>query len=171
MTPRFSCLDSEWERVEHRSSEVVPSESKPDNLAYLIYTSGSTGKPKGVEVTHRNLVHSTHARALYYGPAAGRFLLLSSFAFDSSLAGIFGTLSRGGTLVLTSGPLQASLTRLHQIVAQNQVSELLCVPSLYTLLLDQARPGDLNALRAIIVAGESCPRGACAAALQASALG
>ena len=62
----------------------------------MIYTSGSTGKPKGVQVTHRNLVHSTHARRLYYGADAGTFLLLSSFAFDSSLAGIFGTLSRGG---------------------------------------------------------------------------
>jgi amino acid adenylation domain-containing protein len=151
------CLDSDWERAERQSADVVHSGSKPENLAYLIYTSGSTGKPKGVEVTHRNLVHSTHARALYYGPTAGRFLLLSSFAFDSSLAGIFGTLSRGGTLVLTSGPLQESLTRLHQIVAQNQVSELLCVPSLYALLLDQARPGDLDTVRVVIVAGESCP--------------
>ncbi len=151
------CLDSDWGRVERQSSDFVRGRSKPENLAYLIYTSGSTGRPKGVEVTHRNLVHSTHARTLYYGPAAGRFLLLSSFAFDSSLVGIFGTLSRGGTIVLTPGPLQTSLTRLHQIVAQDQVSELLCVPSLYSLLLDQARPGDLSSLRVAIVAGESCP--------------
>jgi aspartate racemase len=149
-------VDSGWSRVEHHSTDPVRSGVKPENLAYLIYTSGSTGKPKGVEVTHRNLVHSTHARKLYYGPDAGRFLLLSSFAFDSSLAGIFGALSRGGTVVLTPGPLQASLTRLHEIVAENQVSELLCVPSLYSLLLDQARPGELASLRVAIVAGESC---------------
>ena len=149
-------VDSGWSRVEHHSTDPVRSEVKPDNLAYVIYTSGSTGKPKGVEVTHRNLIHSTHARKLYYGPEAGRFLLLSSFSFDSSLAGIFGTLSRGGSVVLTPGPLQASLTRLHQLVAEHQVSELLCVPSLYSLLLDQAKPGELASLRVAIVAGESC---------------
>ena len=151
------CLDSDWGRVVHQSPDLVRGGSRPENLAYLIYTSGSTGKPKGVEVTHRNLVHSTHARTLYYGPTAGRFLLLSSFAFDSSLAGIFGTLSRGGTLILTPGPLQASLTRLHRIVARDQISELLCVPSLYALLLDQSTPGDLSSLRVVIVAGESFP--------------
>ena len=71
-----------------------------DSLAYVIYTSGSTGKPKGVMVSHRNLVHSTHARRLFYDEPVSGFLLLSSFAFDSSVAGIFGTLCQGGTLVL-----------------------------------------------------------------------
>jgi amino acid adenylation domain-containing protein len=151
------CLDSDWALLEQQSSAPVSSQAGPDNLAYVIYTSGSTGKPKGVQVTHRNLVHSTYARSIYYGPDAGRFLLLSSFAFDSSLVGIFGTLSRGGTLVLTPGPLQGSLTRLAPLIAQHRISHLLCVPSLYSLLLDQAKPEELASLRAAIVAGESCP--------------
>jgi len=151
------CLDSEWERVELESAAPICSQAAPDDLAYIIYTSGSTGKPKGVQITHGNLVHSTYARSIYYGPEGGRFLLLSSFAFDSSLVGIFGTLSRGGTLVLTPGPLQGSLTRLAPLVAQHRVSHLLCVPSLYSLLLDQAKPEELASLKLVIVAGESCP--------------
>ncbi len=151
------CLDSDWSRIEKESAAPVRNECTPENLAYLIYTSGSTGKPKGVQITHRNLVHSTHARSLYYGADAGRFLLLSSFSFDSSLVGIFGTLCRGGALALTPGPLQANLTQLAQLVAQHQISELLCVPSLYSLLLEQAKPGQLASLRVAIVAGESCP--------------
>ena len=150
-------LDSDWNQIDQESGEPVSSESKPENLAYLIYTSGSTGKPKGVQITHRNLVHSTHARSLYYGAEAGRFLLLSSFAFDSSLVGIFGTLCRGGALVLTPGPLQENLTGLAPFIAQHRISELLCVPSLYNLLLEQAKPGQLDSLRMAIVAGESCP--------------
>jgi amino acid adenylation domain-containing protein len=150
-------LDSQWSVVEQESADPFPSRATPENLAYLIYTSGSTGKPKGVEITHRNLVHSTHARSLYYGSDAGRFLLLSSFAFDSSLVGIFGSLARGGTLVLTPGPLQSNLTRLAQLVMQHRISHLLSVPSLYSLLLDQARSGELTSLREVMVAGETCP--------------
>jgi surfactin family lipopeptide synthetase A len=150
-------LDSDWNNIEEESLEPIPNECKPANLAYLIYTSGSTGKPKGVEITHQNLVHSTHARSLYYGSDAGRFLLLSSFAFDSSLVGILGTLCRGGALVMTPGPLRANLPQLAQLVAQHQISHLLCVPSLYSLLLEQAKPGQLASLRVSIVAGESCP--------------
>ncbi len=151
------CLDSDWSRIEKESAAPVRNDCTPENLAYLIYTSGSTGKPKGVQITHRNLVHSTHARSLYYGADGGRFLLLSSFSFDSSLVGIFGTLCRGGALALTPGPLQSNLTQLAQLVAQHKISQLLCVPSLYSLLLEQAKPGQLASLRVAIVAGESCP--------------
>lgn len=131
---------------------------RPENLAYLIYTSGSTGRPKGVQITHANLVHSTHARSIYYGSDATRFLLLSSFSFDSSLVGIFGTLCQGGTLVMTPGSVQSNLMRLATLVERHKISHLLCVPSLYSLLLEQARAGQLDSLRAVIVAGESCPR-------------
>ena len=151
-------LDSDWAAIERESAEPVRSQCKPSNLAYVIYTSGSTGKPKGVQITHGNLVHSTYARSLYYGTdPGGRFLLLSSFAFDSSLVGIFGSLSRGDTLVLTPGPLQSCLSSLAQLVAQYRISHLLCVPSLYSLLLEQATSGQLDSLQVAIVAGESCP--------------
>ena len=150
-------LDSDWARVAGESSDAVQSACAPENLAYVIYTSGSTGKPKGVQITHRNLVHSTSARTAYYGATPGRFLLLSSFAFDSSLVGIFGSLCSGAALVLTPGTLQSSLPLLAELVQQQSVSHLLCVPSLYSVLLEQAKPGQLASLEVAIVAGESCP--------------
>jgi len=154
---RILRLDEDQTAYNEESSYPVPNRSAPDNLAYVIYTSGSTGTPKGVEITHQNLVHSTYARSLYYGADAGRFLLLSSFAVDSSLAGIFGTLTRGGTLVLTPGPIQSNLTELSRQIAEHRISHLLCVPSLYSLLLEQALSSELASLRVAIVAGESCP--------------
>ena len=47
-----------------------------------------------------NLLHSTRAREHYYPQPVSRFLLLSSLAFDSLVAGIFWTLLSGGALVL-----------------------------------------------------------------------
>lgn len=151
------CLDRDMD-LSVPAVGAIPAGTKagPDNLAYVIYTSGSTGTPKGVLITHRNLVHSTQARLSYYNALNSRFLLLSSFAYDSSLVGIFGTLCQGGTLVLCPGTVQESLPELAQLIARHKISELLCVPSVYSFLLEQSSPAQLATLRTAIVAGESC---------------
>ncbi|WP_051928061.1 non-ribosomal peptide synthetase [Nitrosococcus oceani] len=129
----------------------------PDNAAYLIYTSGSTGRPKGVAVSHRNAVHSTAARLDYYGEPVRGFLLLSSYAFDSSVAGIFWTLGQGGQLCIPSEADRRDPLALAQLIAKESISRLLCLPSLYGLLLEQAESGQLETLNTVIVAGEACP--------------
>lgn len=128
-----------------------------DDLVYLIHTSGSTGRPKGVMVTHRNLVASTMARMTYYDQPVGSYLLLSSFAFDSSVAGIFWTLSTGGTLVLPRQGQEQDVESLSHLIEQEQVTHLLALPALYETILEGARSGSLGTLSCAIVAGEACP--------------
>ncbi|MGK7878413.1 MAG: amino acid adenylation domain-containing protein [Xenococcaceae cyanobacterium] len=155
--PRL-CLDSDWPGIECESETNPPSQGSSDNLAYGIYTSGSTGQPKGVLVTHRNLVHSTAARIQYYPERVSRFLLLSSFAFDSSVAGIFWSLCQGGTLVLPQQRLEQDMHQLATKIEHQQVTHTLCLPSLYNLLLAHAPAQQLKSLQVVIVAGEACPR-------------
>ncbi|MFG6094643.1 amino acid adenylation domain-containing protein [Leptothoe sp. ISB3NOV94-8A] len=131
---------------------------QPQDIAYIIYTSGSTGTPKGVMVSHQNLVHSTTARTHVYPEPVGRFLLLSSIAFDSSVAGIFWTLCQGGTLVLPPERIEQDLQQLADLIAHQRITHTLCVPTLYSLLLESANPQQLAKLRTVIVAGEACPR-------------
>ncbi|WP_373889692.1 amino acid adenylation domain-containing protein [Massilia sp. MB5] len=127
------------------------------HLAYIIYTSGSTGQPKGVMVRHRNLVHSTWARRQAYGEY-GRFLLLSPISFDSSVAGIFGTLCWGGALFIAAADTVRDPHRLFGEIAAQRIESLLCVPSLLQQILEA--PGAApEALARVIVAGEACPRG------------
>ncbi|HEX5890499.1 MAG TPA: amino acid adenylation domain-containing protein, partial [Pyrinomonadaceae bacterium] len=128
-----------------------------DNLAYLIYTSGSTGRPKAVEVTHRNLVHSTTARFVYYDEPVRSFMLVSPFFFDSSVAGIFWTLCQGGKLVLPPKNFERDFTAFATLLEAEQVSHLLCLPMVHSLLLGQASHNQLKNLRTVIVAGEPCP--------------
>ncbi len=129
----------------------------PQQRAYIIYTSGSTGQPKGVEVTHRQLVHSTTARETVYDEPFSSFLLLSSYAFDSSLVGIFWTLCSGAALVIPPNRIEQDIAAIEALVAQHKISHLLCVPSLYQLILEFAQPTALASLRVVMVAGEACP--------------
>ena len=126
-------------------------------LAYVIYTSGSTGRPKGVQISHRALVNSTLARGRSYGELIGRFLLLSSYAFDSSVAGLFWTLCEGGTLVVP-GTDVLDLSKIVQIVTDHEVTGTLTIPSLYAAMLQEQHAIGESALRVLIVAGEQCPK-------------
>jgi amino acid adenylation domain-containing protein len=140
----------------HSRAPLQETGAAAGGAAYVLYTSGSTGRPKGVVVTHDNLRVSNAARVQVYGTAAGqRFLLLPSIAFDSSVAGLFWTLAGGGTLVLPTGDELRDPRRLARRVDEEQVTSLLCVPSLYAHLL--ATGADLGSLEIVIVAGESCP--------------
>lgn len=127
------------------------------DTAYIIYTSGSTGKPKGVLVSHKNLVHSTTVRQEYYQSPVTSFLLMSSFSFDSSVAGIFWTLCDGGTLVLPENGQEKDIFEVAKLVKKNHVSHMLSLPSVYSLLISSASPEDIKSLKIVCVAGEECP--------------
>jgi amino acid adenylation domain-containing protein/thioester reductase-like protein len=129
----------------------------PDNLAYVIYTSGSTGRPKGVLISRGNLLHSTNARLQWYDAPAGRFLLLSPYSFDSSVAGIFWVLCSGGTLVLTPGELHRDPAAIVRLMQTQGITTLLAVPALYANLLESCADQELTAWKAAIVAGQACP--------------
>lgn len=139
------------------ASASVESGVAPDHLAYVMYTSGSNGHPKGVMVTHRNVVHSTAARQQFYrDEPIGSFLLLSSLSFDSSVAGLFWTLTSGGQLVIPAESDGFDVREAYRLIQRHRVSHLLCIPSVYDTLLREAQPYHLEGLRTVIVAGEPC---------------
>ena len=136
-----------------------PAPKPVAGVAYIIYTSGTTGRPKGVIVDHAALYHSTCARFDYYQKAPKAFLLLSSHAFDSSVAGIFWTLCGGGKIVIPENPERLDSSELWNVIERRKVSHLLCIPSLFAAMLEDPRSEDRRyALEAVIVAGEACPR-------------
>jgi amino acid adenylation domain-containing protein len=130
-----------------------------DDAAYVIYTSGSTGEPKGVLVEHGQLAASTLARRRVY-PGRSVFLLVSSLAFDSSVAGLWGTLTAGGCLIVATSEELRDPGRLVGLVESRQVTRMLCVPSLYSVFLDAAEHlggRRLRSLDTVITAGEPLP--------------
>lgn len=147
------------ERTDEGEEVTAPSQTVKighNDLCYVIHTSGSTGLPKGVEVTHGALLQSTLARTQFYAETPDRFLLLSPIWFDSSVAGIFWTLCAGGTLVIPPEGRLQNIRQLADDIAQHSVTHMLCLPSVYQILLRHAEASQLNSLQSVIVAGESC---------------
>ena len=151
------CLDQDWEAISQESEANLVTETVPENIAYVIYTSGSTGNPKGVLITHRSLVNSTCARFRYFREPAARFLLLASFSFDSSVAGIFWPLCQGGTLILPRPGVAQDPMLIADAISKNGITHLTVLASLYEALLTQARAQDLQSLKVAYVGGEVCP--------------
>ena len=127
-----------------------------DALAYVVWTSGSTGEPNGVLVERGHLARSTAARLAYYDEPPRNFLMLSSLAVDSSVAGIYWTLCTGGTLVLPDPHAEQNLEGLSQLIEEGEVTTMLLVPSLYRAILQEVDSSRLRSLTSVIVAGEAC---------------
>ncbi len=150
MCPIFDIADATPSDVALRDVAIDPSD-----VAYVIFTSGSTGTPKGVPVTHSNLAYSTSSRAGLYDRAPSRFLVLSSFAFDSSVVGIYWTLASGGTLVISPQDGVRDPARLGQLIYDQKVTHMLLLGSLHHSLLSTISPERLVSLETVIVAGEA----------------
>ncbi|OXB24010.1 hypothetical protein B0A80_08575 [Flavobacterium tructae] len=154
-TGEFFATDIQMDSIAAEST-VFGAQVNPADAAYIIYTSGSTGNAKGVVINHENLMFSTIARLETY-PDAAAFLLLSSISFDSSVAGIFGTITAGAKLVFAPKIRVSDVDTIIDILVEEEVSHLLTVPSYYQLLLNQLGEHPNN-LKTVIVAGEECTK-------------
>ncbi|MET0647638.1 MAG: amino acid adenylation domain-containing protein [Pyrinomonadaceae bacterium] len=126
--------------------------ARPDNLAYVIYTSGSTGRPQGVGIEHRNAAEFLHwVRSYFTDEQMACVLASSSVCFDLSIFEIFGTLGRGGSVVLAENALG-----LPQLPAAGEVTLVNTVPSVMGELL---RAGGLPpSVGTVTLAGEPLGR-------------
>ncbi|CAN0597407.1 unnamed protein product, partial [Ectocarpus sp. 12 AP-2014] len=135
----------------------------PTDLAYVLYTSGSTGDPKGVMVSHSAFVNFITSIAQKPGlKPHQRVLALTTLSFDIAGLEIWGPLTQGGTIVLTSA--EDVVDTLALIDKVDTCDVIQATPASYHLLLEagwQGKP-DLVAL----IGGEAVPQDIAAALVE-----
>ncbi|HEX2202234.1 MAG TPA: amino acid adenylation domain-containing protein, partial [Longimicrobium sp.] len=144
-------VDTDAEAIDAWPSSPPEATARAGNLAYAIYTSGSTGRPKGVQIEHRSAVSLLRwlSEMIPDAEMAG-VLAATSVSFDVSVAEIFGTLVRGGTIHLVENALS-----LAEMPAADQIRRATMVPSAAAELL---RMGAIPpALRSLGLGGEPVP--------------
>jgi amino acid adenylation domain-containing protein len=128
-----------------------------EDLAWVLYTSGSSGRPKGVSGTHLGLANRINwgrrAQPWHPGDIA---IAKSRLGFVDSVCELFAPLCAGIPVVLCDQATANDPLALAQLIAREQVSTLVSVPSLLALICDLA-PETLTRLRRINISGEPLP--------------
>jgi amino acid adenylation domain-containing protein len=155
---RIIQLDVEGEAISAQSSENPESEVSAENLAFVIYTSGSTGQSKGVTLNHQGLVNRlTWGQAAYQMTADDRVLQFFSYCFDFAVWEVFTALVVGAGLVLARPKGQQDASYLVRLMAEQKVSILGCVPSMFDVMLDEPEIRQCSSLRKVMCGGEVLP--------------
>ena len=128
----------------------------PDTTAYVLFTSGSSGAPRGVTVSHRNLMGSCASRTDLFGRRHERTLLMISASFDSAIAPIYNTLLEGGTLFIAPEGMENDPRCVGALIREQQITNVYCNPTVWRWVLSESTPTDLQSVRAVAVAAESC---------------
>ena len=131
------CIARDWPIIARENERNPARNLAARNLAYVIYTSGSTGKPKGVLGQHGSAVNRFNWMWETYPFEAGEVCCQkTSLSFVDSVWEIFGPLLKGITTVVIHNDDVKDPERLIQVLAENQVTRVVLVPSLLRAILE-----------------------------------
>lgn len=106
-----------------------------DALAAILYTGGTTGFPKGAMLTHTNLWSAAVARLATVPTAEdSRVLLVAPLFHVAGLGRLMGQFMVGASVVMQRG---FNAKAVLQSLQDDGVSEVLLVPSMIQMLLDE----------------------------------
>jgi amino acid adenylation domain-containing protein len=148
-------LDVSDERVYDPDTTPLDSQTKSSDLAYIIYTSGSTGKPKGVLVEHGHVVNTlVYRKEEYRMDNRHTALQLFSYAFDGFLTSFFTPIISGARVVILSKQTIEDITRIVDVIAENQVTHFISVPILYQAIMKTITKAEAASLQVVTLAGD-----------------
>jgi amino acid adenylation domain-containing protein len=142
------------EPLEPGTGNLTETGSSSD-IAYVIYTSGTTGRPKGTAVEHRSIVNTITWRKNAYktGPQDAA-LQLFSYAFDGFITSYFTPVVSGTRALLVSQEAVMDVDRIKNNIQRRRVTHMICVPTLYRVIMESLTPGEARTIKVITLAGD-----------------
>lgn len=126
----------------------------PQSVSDLLYTSGTTGAAKGALLQHDAVVRTAYCSA--YTRAMGEGY---SVSYALPIYHVFGYVEAMLAVIFAGGSI-APYTSFDAVqclegIGRYQIDELMCVPAMTTVVLDEARKGgyDLSSLRVMFSSG------------------
>ncbi|WMD20778.1 AMP-binding protein [Achromobacter seleniivolatilans] len=124
--------------LEQQASSATPAvdvRAGGDTLAAILYTGGTTGFPKGAMLTHSNLWSAAVARQASVPTAQGSCVLLVAPLFHvAGLGRLMGQFLAGESVLMQRGFAPKAVL---QALQDDAVTEILLVPSMIQMLLDE----------------------------------
>ncbi|MCB5951768.1 amino acid adenylation domain-containing protein [Enterococcus sp. BWT-B8] len=141
------------------SGQKLTISYSPNQLAYVIYTSGTTGNPKGVMVEHKGLVNFIRWKLKTAKFDEDSVMLQkATCSFDAAVGEIFLGLLGGVKLQLLTDQENNNFSLLLDIIQKNQVTHMVMIPTVLSVLLDYAaeveKQAYLSCLKILYIAGE-----------------
>ncbi|WP_086347599.1 non-ribosomal peptide synthetase [Candidatus Enterococcus clewellii] len=127
--------------------------STEDDLLYLMYTSGTTGKPKGTMIEQRNVFHLLEKSEPVGLSNETIMLQAGSLSFDAATFEIWGSLLKGGTLVLTDKEAFLNSKLLKQTIEQHAINTMFLTTALFNQHID-IDPRVFDQLNCLLFGGE-----------------
>lgn len=136
-------MDGDRSVISQYSSENLPNNTQPDNLAYIIFTSGSTGNPKGVQIPHRAVVNFlTSMRRTPGLTADDRLLSVTTLSFDISVLEIFLPLTTGACVTVVPGESVYDGAALIRQLQTGKITVMQATPATWQMLISAGWQGD-----------------------------
>jgi acyl transferase domain-containing protein/acyl-CoA synthetase (AMP-forming)/AMP-acid ligase II/ubiquinone/menaquinone biosynthesis C-methylase UbiE/acyl carrier protein len=145
---------SEW--MAEASPKAQAVDMAHDDPAAILYTSGTTGFPKGATLSCGNVVSNvqTCVEAFKIRPEDRILLFVPMFHNFGQNAALNPCLEAGATLVLHR---EFEIEPILKSIVNNSVTTFYGVPTIYTLLYDQASVEQLRSVRRYISAAATLP--------------
>lgn len=122
--------DNDWAEIKNKPATDCNISIGPSDLAYVIYTSGSTGHPKGVLIEHASVMD--YLKGLFNHlpySSCKSFALGVSFAADSVITHVFGSVLAGGALHVFDKEDYNNAEYIHSYFQTHKMDCLKAVPA------------------------------------------
>ncbi len=121
----------------------------------IIYTSGTTGNPKGAVLSHKNLIHNTKQCSVFKCHRECKVLcVLPMYHCFEWTCAVLHSFYCGAEIYIIS---QFKPKDMIDIVRENEITDIIAVPSILSLVTALAKPEDFKSVRFAMSGGTTLP--------------